>query len=236
MTDFTPAIPRAISEALALAPMVGPSPVSVTTPASVRTSAFFKATYSATYSLGTRCSVAGSRAARAVRRPHQDRFAPARRPGPGESVPSHHDPDPAGLSGRCGAGVPPHSVRFLGCCALRVPCRLLRFDHDRALPSIEFTPRFLPESDVSQGGEYHDADDAEHVGPMRFCLFASSHSSRHGSGRPLDLGPIGDPLVTLRLRGRGPAQRRPHWNVTVLLPSGLTTMLDVIGCEPYSWQ
>jgi len=76
----------------------------------------------------------------------------------------------------------------------------------------------------------------DHVGPMRFRLFASSHSSRHGSGRPLDLGPIGDPLVTLRLRGRGPAQRRPHWNVTVLLPSGLTTMLDVIGCEPYSWQ
>jgi hypothetical protein len=28
------------------------------------------------------------------------------------------------------------------------------------------------------------------------------------------------------------AQREPHWNVTVLVPSELVTMLDVIGCEP----
>jgi hypothetical protein len=29
---------------------------------------------------------------------------------------------------------------------------------------------------------------------------------------------------------------RPHWNVTVLLPSGLVAMVDVIGCEPYFAQ
>lgn len=28
------------------------------------------------------------------------------------------------------------------------------------------------------------------------------------------------------------AQREPHWNVTVLVPSALVTMLDVIACEP----
>jgi hypothetical protein len=39
-----------------------------------------------------------------------------------------------------------------------------------------------------------------------------------------------------RLRARGSAQRRPHWKVTVLLPSGLVTTLDVIGCEPYFRQ
>jgi hypothetical protein len=39
-----------------------------------------------------------------------------------------------------------------------------------------------------------------------------------------------------RLRARGPAQRRPHWKVTVLVPSGLVTMLDAIGCEPYFRQ
>lgn len=39
-----------------------------------------------------------------------------------------------------------------------------------------------------------------------------------------------------RLRARGPAQRRPHWKVTVLVPFGLVTMLDVIGCEPYFRQ
>jgi hypothetical protein len=32
------------------------------------------------------------------------------------------------------------------------------------------------------------------------------------------------------------AQREPHWNVTVLVPSALVTMLDVIGCEPYFRQ
>jgi hypothetical protein len=31
-------------------------------------------------------------------------------------------------------------------------------------------------------------------------------------------------------------QREPHWNVTVLVPSELVTMLDVIGCEPYFTQ
>jgi hypothetical protein len=40
LTDLTPGTPRAISEALALEPMVGTSPVRVTTPASVRTSNF----------------------------------------------------------------------------------------------------------------------------------------------------------------------------------------------------
>ena len=33
-----------------------------------------------------------------------------------------------------------------------------------------------------------------------------------------------------------PAQRRPHWNVTVLLPSWLVAIVDVIGCEPYFAQ
>src|SRR5262245_20118815 len=40
LTDLTPATPRACSEALADARMVGTSPVSVTTPPSVRTSTF----------------------------------------------------------------------------------------------------------------------------------------------------------------------------------------------------
>src|SRR2546426_5054993 len=40
LTDFTPETPRAISEALALAPIVATWPVNVTTPASVRTSTF----------------------------------------------------------------------------------------------------------------------------------------------------------------------------------------------------
>jgi hypothetical protein len=40
-------------------------------------------------------------------------------------------------------------ARFLGCCALRLPCEVL----------------FLPEPDLSQDGEHHDADDAEHVVP-----------------------------------------------------------------------
>src|SRR5438105_7196606 len=31
-------------------------------------------------------------------------------------------------------------------------------------------------------------------------------------------------------------QREPHWNVTLLVPSELVTMLDVIGCEPYFRQ
>ena len=31
-------------------------------------------------------------------------------------------------------------------------------------------------------------------------------------------------------------QRGPHWKVTVLVPFGWVTMLDVIGCEPYFWQ
>jgi hypothetical protein len=35
---------------------------------------------------------------------------------------------------------------------------------------------------------------------------------------------------------RGPAQRTPHWNVTVLVPSGLVPVIDVIGCEPYFAQ
>ena len=41
------------------------------------------------------------------------------------------------------------------------------------------------------------------------------------------------PLPTLHhQRARWPAQRGPHWEVTVLVPSGLATMPDVIGCEP----
>ena len=32
------------------------------------------------------------------------------------------------------------------------------------------------------------------------------------------------------------AQRAPHWNVTVLVPSELAIMLEVIGCEPFLRQ
>jgi hypothetical protein len=39
-----------------------------------------------------------------------------------------------------------------------------------------------------------------------------------------------------RVRAGGPAHRRPHWKVTVLVPFGLVTMLEVIGCEPYLRQ
>ena len=32
------------------------------------------------------------------------------------------------------------------------------------------------------------------------------------------------------------AQRAPHWNVTVLVPSEFAAMLEVIGCEPFLRQ
>jgi len=41
LTDLTPGTARAVSEAFALAVIVGTSPVRVTTPASARTSIFF---------------------------------------------------------------------------------------------------------------------------------------------------------------------------------------------------
>jgi hypothetical protein len=33
-----------------------------------------------------------------------------------------------------------------------------------------------------------------------------------------------------------PTQRRPHWYVTVLVPSALFTIVDVMGCEPFFRQ
>ena len=36
-----------------------------------------------------------------------------------------------------------------------------------------------------------------------------------------------------------PIHREPHWNVTVLVPSELAIMVEVIGCEPFlntRWQ
>jgi len=42
-----------------------------------------------------------------------------------------------------------------------------------------------------------------------------------------------EPLSLFSVPG---TQREPHWNVTLLVPSELVTMLDVIGCEPYFRQ
>ena len=33
-----------------------------------------------------------------------------------------------------------------------------------------------------------------------------------------------------------PIYREPHWNVTVLVPSELAIMVEVIGCEPFLRQ
>lgn len=60
----------------------------------------------------------------------------------------------------------------------------------------------------------------EHGGPQSF----GKQTERESSSR------------LHRLRARGPTQRRPHWKVTVLVPFGLVTMLDVIGWEPYFRQ
>jgi hypothetical protein len=68
-----------------------------------------------------------------------------------------------------------------------------------------------------------------------------SWSSSHGiSFQPVPRGseaPHSPPGETLLGSGTtAPAQRRPHWKFTVLVPFGLVTMLDVIGCEPYFRQ
>ena len=48
----------------------------------------------------------------------------------------------------------------------------------------------------AEGGE-RPRELAADLKTMRFLLFASSHPSRHTPARPLDLGPIRNPLVTL---------------------------------------
>src|SRR4029450_13480268 len=105
LTDFTPEIPRAISEALALAPRVATSPVSVTT---------ILLTQGLTTLPARRPLVVlspGSRAPPAPRRPHRDPGPPARRPAQGDPVPSDPDPDPADLFARCRARTPARFVR-----------------------------------------------------------------------------------------------------------------------------